>query len=79
VNDEFDGDIGTRWRVIGTDTERDSGVAPVCPDPERNHGGDPLDTWVYDCCPGPHLECWNEDNARDLAATLNRLGVEVCS
>lgn len=84
---ELDGDIGTRWRVIGTDSESDSGVGPVCPhqdDVTKHSTGDGYLTrvdsgGVYDCCPHPHLECWTEDSARDVAATLNRLGVEVCS
>lgn len=81
--EELDGDIGTRWRIIGTDTESNSGVAPVCPRPEIHStiGAGLDDGNVYDgCCAaaGPHLQCWTEDAAREVAAMLNRLGVEVC-
>jgi hypothetical protein len=82
---EPDGNIGTQWRIIGTDSETDSGVAPICPKPDVHammHGGTPDDGAVYDeCCSqaGPHLECWSETAALEVQAMLNRLGVEVCS
>jgi hypothetical protein len=76
----------TRWRVIGTDTERVTGVAPVCDLPAEhariaadsagagfsNPGPDGLD--VQDCCPGPHIECWGEADARRAAELLNAAG-----
>lgn len=72
------------WRVIMTDSESLSGVAPVCDrqdDPASNHheDGQQLTDWVYDCCPGPHLECWGEREAAELAGWLNGRGVEPCS
>ena len=72
------------WRVIGTDTERITGVAPVCPKPDVHammHGGPPDDVEVYDecCVHGPHLECWGEGTAVRLRDFLNEYGVEVCS
>lgn len=81
---EFDGDVGMRWRLILTDTELPTGVAPVCPQPEVHgamHGGPADDMELYDeCCAviGPHLQCWTENNARELMSMLNRLGVELC-
>lgn len=81
---ELDGDTGVTWRVIGTDTESDSGVAPACPFPDVHvmvHG-DVHDGNVYDeCCgaTGPHLQCWTPAAALEVCAMLNRLGVEVCS
>lgn len=79
----------SKWRVIGTDTESDSGVAPVCDKPQEHaawdaksfldpqwYGVDKLE--VYDCCPGPHLECWTPAAAKAVAAVLNQYAVEVC-
>ena len=75
------------WRVIGTDTESGTGVAPVC---ERQseiqgpHGRDDSnDVWadergVYDCCPHPHLETYSEDGAKQLAALLTELDAGPC-
>jgi len=85
--DEFDGEIGTVWRLIITDTENLSGVAPACPQPDVHAMVSPagapgvtFESWVFDeCCIGPHLECWTEDAAREACSTLNRLSVEVCS
>ena len=83
VSSEFDGD--TTWRIIDTDTELPTGVAPACPLPDVHammHGGPATDTAIYDeCCAtvGPHLECWSEYSAIEVCAMLNRLRVEVCS
>lgn len=76
-----------RWRVILTDSESLTGVAPVCPHVETNHliednDGAPLPDadalGVYDCCPGPHLECWTPAAALRIRAALNTAEVEVC-
>ena len=71
------------WRTILTDSESETGVAPVCPRPDVHvvvHGGSADDPHVYDeCCIGPHLETWSENNAQALRATLNVRGVELCS
>ena len=78
----------TKWRVIITDTETPSGVAPICPGsatlgPANPHWNDQtryLDLMgVWDCCPGPHLQCINESDAVMLATMLNSLEVEICS
>lgn len=61
------------WRVILTDSESASGVASVCiGHTEEPHG-------VYDCCPHPHVECWSEHNAADIARMLTDTDAEVCS
>jgi hypothetical protein len=74
-----------KWRVIGTDSESLTGVAPVCP---RQHDyevhGVPdcaaVDTHgVYDCCPHPHIETWSESSADALRNLLNAIGAEPCS
>lgn len=75
----------SEWRVIITDSESASGVAPVCPqqtDPTVHVIGDVDESdelGVYDCCPHPHLECWSERAATRLAAELTAAGVEACS
>lgn len=72
------------WRTVLTDSESESGVAPVCeawekhPDPEPE-ALSPEDPIVYECCPGPHLQCVNARDARELTTWLNQHGVEVCS
>lgn len=68
------------WRVITTDTESMTGVAPVCdqqddcygPHGHRDDDDDPQAdaNGVYDCCPHPHIELWNEDRAAAMAALL---------
>lgn len=63
------------WRVIFTDSESLTGIAPVCTEPGR-HEID-IDT-VYDCCPGPHIECWSERRAKEIAAALTEAEAEVC-
>ena len=72
------------WRLVLTDTETLSGVAPVCPMPDVHammHGGPPDDAETYDECCGAALvlECWSEYAAREVLATLGRLFVEIPS
>lgn len=77
------------WRVIFTDTESASGVAPVCPLTEANHliedeDGAPLPGapdvhGVYDCCPGPRIELWSEQDAAHVAEILTSADAEICS
>lgn len=76
----------TAWRTIFTDSESQSGVAPVCPhqdDPAKHtpgFDGDPAGAeWVFDCCPGPHIECYSEQAAADVARRLTEAEAEVCS
>jgi hypothetical protein len=77
----------TAWRVIFTDSESMTGVAPVCEqqdDVSKHSSGDGFGTvvdpyGVYDCCPGPHIECWSETAAADLAARLSLAEAELCS
>jgi hypothetical protein len=65
------------WRVILTDSESLTGVAPVCPDVRSgNHDSD--DVGVYDCCPGPHIECWSERVADEVSKALTIADAEVC-
>jgi hypothetical protein len=77
-----------KWRVVETDTESPSGVAPVCDKPTEhaewttqssltNTRPDSPDT--YDCCPGPFIECWSPHTAKQIAAALNAAYAEVCS
>ncbi len=87
-------EIEPKWRVIVTNSEQPSGVAPTCPFQERRselHDRFPEDserhllrnagfdlTGVYDCCPQPHLECWSEINAKVVLVALNNCEVELC-
>jgi hypothetical protein len=70
------------WRLIITDSESQSGVAPICNLPDVHammRGGHPGDFDVFaECCPGPHLECNSPQGARQLLAVLNAHGVTVC-
>lgn len=68
------------WRVIITDTESMTGVAPVCEidhTPHSPDGDDPLKEWVFDCCPHPHLELWGESDARVAAELLTLVNAEA--
>lgn len=59
----------SEWRVILTDSESLTGVAPDCPDmldPLKHAGA--YD--VQDCCPQPHIECWSEYNALEVVHLL---------
>jgi hypothetical protein len=71
------------WRVIITDSESATGVAPVCPQPDVHammFGVLPADPNVYDeCCVGPHIECFTEKAARLIASALTQVEAEVCS
>ena len=76
------------WRLIVTDSESLSGVAPIGPDAETNHliedgdGAPRLEVdahGVYDCCPEPHIECWSQVDARHVLAALNTAQAEACS
>jgi len=64
-----------RWRMIFTDSESLTGVAPVCDDPTGLHLVADFNAedvnGVYDCCPHPHIECWTERAATDIAQRLN--------
>jgi hypothetical protein len=76
----------TTWRPIMTDSESLSGVAPACPhqdDPAKHPTGferDPAAAdWVFDCCPHPHIECYDERRAAEIARALTEAEAEVCS
>jgi hypothetical protein len=81
------GDAVSRWRLIITDSESLSGVAPVCPhqtDVTKHSTGDGYMTkvdefGVYDCCPYPQIECWSPSNAEDVRVRLDRAEAEVCT
>lgn len=64
------------WRVIITDTESMTGVAPVCRSEDH---ADSSENQVFDCCPHPQIETWNEHNARELAEILTDTDAETCS
>jgi hypothetical protein len=76
-----------KWRVIITDTESMTGVAPVCEDPSHAEhasaagydAGDAAPDAVFDCCPHPHIETWNERTARVVAVSLTDTESEPCS
>lgn len=70
----------SRWRVIITDSESPTGLAPVCSGdnsdalhmihdfpggPKRDEDG------VYDCCPWPQIETYSEAWATYLVELLN--------
>ncbi|MEV5168246.1 hypothetical protein AB0K66_26980 [Streptomyces werraensis] len=69
---------GTQWRVITTDSESLTGLAPVCTADRRFHeiadypGGPKYDDeGVYDCCPWPQVETYSVAVAAYLVALLN--------
>jgi hypothetical protein len=74
------------WRVILTDSEAPTGIAPVCPYAATNHyledeDGAPYH-WidvhgVYDCCPHPHIECGTPSTARQVAELLTAARADV--
>lgn len=74
------------WRVIVTDSEGPTGIAPVCPDqddPKRGHAspfdGEPSAAdWVFDCCPQPHIECHSATVAAEVVRMLNDANAEPC-
>jgi hypothetical protein len=68
------------WRVIVTDSESPSGVAPVCAAEQSealheivDYPGGPLrdDQGVYDCCPWPQFETYSPVLAAYLVELLN--------
>lgn len=71
------------WRVIFTDSESMTGIAPVCDRPDvhaMQHGEGPDSPSVYDdCCPHPHIECWSESTAENIAKQLTMAEAKVCS
>jgi hypothetical protein len=69
----------TVWRVVLTDSESLSGVAPVCPGGGHRSDDDPFYHAVYDCCPGPHIECFSPAAAEHIAGHLSHADAEVCS
>lgn len=70
----------SEWRVIITDTESLTGVAPVCGSSEHDREGEGLlAAWVLDCCPHPHIETWSEEYAASIVEMLNVSGAQVCS
>lgn len=82
--------MGEFWRVIFTDSESESGVAPVCPRQREDgwehdrraqgEGESGFDEYgIYDCCPHPHLEAGSTEQAKALVKMLNEFAVEVCS
>lgn len=69
---------GTQWRVITTDSESLTGLAPACTADRRFHeiadypGGPKYDDeGVYDCCPWPQVETYSVAVAAYLVALLN--------
>lgn len=68
------------WRVIATDSESLSGVAPACETVHQdNELGEPDLTGVYDCCPGPHIECWSESVADEVSKAFTTADAELCT
>lgn len=81
-----------KWRIVGTDAEQDSGVAPRCGQPTeheqwaRKSGSEYVlvdGPDVYDCCAvGPHFECGSIDAAIKVQFALNNAnfgeGAEFC-
>lgn len=73
------------WRVIVTGTEGPTGIAPVCEHQEdvtKHSTGDGYGkvvdpSGVYDCCPWPQLELWDEDAAAKAAVRFMELEATV--
>jgi hypothetical protein len=70
--------LPARWRVIITDSESPTGVAPVCTAANSLHmiddypGGPKYDEdGVYDCCPWPQFDTYSETTAAYLVELLN--------
>jgi len=80
-----------KWRVVLTDSEDLTGIAPECPratEPEGPHDIDRDEPdltarydehGVYDCCPHPHIECWSPLAAELAANGLTGSDAEPCS
>lgn len=63
------------WRVIFTDSESMTGVAPVCnQDGTMGH----LAHEVLDCCPHPHFELYSEGDALRVARELTMIDAKLC-
>ncbi|MEU1919293.1 hypothetical protein ABZ742_03870 [Streptomyces albogriseolus] len=67
-----------KWRLIATDSESLTGLAPVCTADRRFHeiadypGGPKYDDeGVYDCCPWPQIETYSTAVAAYLVELLN--------
>jgi hypothetical protein len=80
----FEAEVGERrpmWRVIYTDSESPTGIAPVCTaegvDDEHHviadHPSGPMrdEQGVYDCCPTPQIETGSPVMAAYLVELLN--------
>jgi hypothetical protein len=68
------------WRVIITDGEDETGVAPVCINTTAANNGphaDHREPWVYSCCPRPHIECGTRSAARTIRDALTAADAEV--
>jgi hypothetical protein len=89
VTDAEDGDPW--WRVVITDSESMTGVAPICV--RQDERGSPHDhgdqrqmydlrfdaTGVYDCCPEPHIETYSTSTAAFLVELMNLRNVRMCT
>jgi hypothetical protein len=69
-----------RWRLIATDSESLSGLAPVCSGERSDalhqipdYPGGPIrdEEGVYDCCPWPQIETYSTAVAAYLVELLN--------
>lgn len=72
--------LPAKWRVIITDSESPTGVAPVCTGPQSDAlhmiddypGGPKYDEdGVYDCCPWPQFDTYSDATAAYVVALLN--------
>jgi hypothetical protein len=90
VEDAEDGDPW--WRVVITDSESMTGLAPICVrqderESPHDHGdevglssADRFDlTGVYDCCPEPHIETYSVSTAAFLVEVMNLRNVRMCT
>lgn len=71
------GEPRPRWRVVITDSESLTGIAPACnPGPDSDEhptldGGQHDEQGVYDCCPWPLIEAGSPAMAAYLVELLN--------
>lgn len=70
--------MASRWRVIATDSESLTGIAPVCTAGGGLHviadyPGGPIrdEEGIYDCCPAPQVETYSAAVAEQLVTLLN--------
>ncbi|NJP71935.1 hypothetical protein HCJ99_13840 [Streptomyces sp. C1-2] len=77
---ELTGNRRPKWRVIITDSESPTGIAPVCTGersdalhtiPDFPGGPKRDDEGVYDCCPWPQIETGSTVMAAYLVELLN--------